>query len=187
MISETGGRPFVAPGGAARKVNDPDALARIDGSYVHKIQPRNVILARLDRVPGEVDLFEGELTPDWDHPFFFEHPLDHVPSMMLVESGRQMAIAISHKFYDVPLGVVFITRSYELRFTDFAEVLTEVPVTIRAHVKNAQYRKGRLWSLDLTGRFSQGERDLGTMQGTFVYFDRDVYVRFRRFQRKRRG
>jgi hypothetical protein len=179
---------FVAPAGDHRIEHDSRALERISGAFVHKLEPRNVLLAKLERASDDAELFEAELVPDWTHPFFFEHLLDHIPSMMLVEAGRQTAIAICHRFFDVPFGAVFITRSYDIRFTDFGEVSVDDPVRIRAKVRDRQVRRGRLVALRVEGEFVQAGRSLGQMEGGLTVFTRETYVRLRRMHdRKRRS
>jgi hypothetical protein len=156
-------------------------MERIDGRYVHKHDPRNVLIGNVAR--SAEDAFSAVMVPDYTHPFFFEHPLDHVPSMMLVEVGRQLGIAISHVFYGVPLGTMFATRSYDIRFTDFAETRGLVLVSARATDK--RFRHGKLRSLTLEGRFSQAGRDLGHMGGEWLMLSGDAWRRLRARQQRR--
>jgi hypothetical protein len=118
-----------------------------------------------------------------DHPFFFEHPLDHIPAMMLVEAGRQVGIAISHLFLGVPLGTMFATQSFDIRFTDFAE--TRTPVIISIKVMDRQYRRGALIHLRMDGYFSQDGRPLGIIGGTWSMLDPKVWKRYRRIEQCR--
>jgi hypothetical protein len=159
-------------------------IQRIDGRYVHKIVQRNVLLSRVERrsaVDGEC--FEAEMVVDGTHPFFFEHPLDHIPAMMLVEAGRQLGIAISHLYLGVPLGTMFATKSFDIRFTEFAE--TNRPVLITATVRNKKYRHGELFQLYLEGRFSQGEHEVGWMGGSWVMLKPELWKRYRRREQQR--
>jgi len=158
-------------------------LKRIDGHYVHKIHDRNVLLAEVRRRPDSEEWFEAEMVHDMDHPFFFEHPLDHIPAMMLVETGRQLGIAISHLYLGVPLGTMFATRSFDIRFTDFAE--TRTPVLISARVTDRQYRRGALIHLRMDGYFSQQGRQLGRMGGTWSMLDPKLWKRYRRLEQWR--
>jgi 2-oxo-3-(phosphooxy)propyl 3-oxoalkanoate synthase len=155
---------------------------RIDGKYVHKLDERNVLIGRLERTT-EPDCFAAVMTPDYEHPFFFEHGLDHVPSMMLVEVGRQMGIAVSHMFYDVPLGYMFATRAYDIRFTDFAE--TRGLVRVDARVIDKRFRHGQLSALRLEGHFSQAGRALGSMGGEWLMLPAEAWRRLRARQQRR--
>lgn len=169
---------YIAPGGVRGRAGDRAALPRLAPQWVHKVDPLNVLLSRVDRV-GD-DAFEGQLVPDWDHPLFFEHPLDHVPSMMLVEACRQLGIAIAHLHLGVPLGEVLITTRYTIAFTGFAEVDAPDPVLLQARLLARHERRGRLHELAIGGNAVQGGRDLGPMSGAFAVFPRAVYTRLRR-------
>ncbi len=160
-------------------------MQRIEGKYVHKHDPRNVLLAWVRRCEGDPDCFEGELVHDIDHPFFFEHRLDHIPAMMLVEAGRQFGIAVSHLFLDVPMDRMFATRSFDIHFCDFAEL--HAPVLIVGRVTDKKYRKGELLHLRLDGSFSQDGRELGGMGGTWSMLQPALWRRYRRLERLRVG
>jgi A-factor biosynthesis hotdog protein len=153
---------------------------RIDGRYVHKVVPLNVLLSRVERAPGGDDRFVAEMVMDVMHPFFFEHPLDHIPAMMLVEAGRQLGIAISHLFLGVPIGHLFATQAFDIRFTEFAEL--REPIVIHASVSDKRLRRGMLVGLRLDGRFRQGERELGAMGGEFAMMPPELWKRYRRRQ-----
>lgn len=156
------------------------AQQRIDGRYVHKVVPRNVLLARVEREPGSDDRYRAEMVVDVEHPFFFEHPLDHIPAMMLVEAGRQMGIAISHMFLGVPMGHLFATQAFDIRFTEFAEL--REPVLIHGAVSDKRLRRGMLVGLRLDGLFRQADRVLGTMGGEFAMMPPELWKRYRRRQ-----
>jgi hypothetical protein len=156
---------------------------RISGSYVHKIVERNVLLARVTRRAGGEEWYDAEMVHDITHPFFFEHPLDHIPAMMLVEAGRQLGIAISHLFLGVPMDYLFATQSFDIRFSDFAEL--HVPVKISGAVTDKRYRRGELLQLRLDGHFSQGDHALGTMGGEWAMLPPALWKRYRRREQAR--
>jgi len=160
-------------------------LKRIDGKYVHKINERNVLIADIRKKPGQDDCYDAEMVSDMEHPFFFEHPLDHIPAMMLVETGRQLGIAIAHLFLDVPLGTMFATQSFDIRFTDFAETRTQV--IISASVTDKKYRRGELLHLRMDGHFSQNSRPLGRMGGTWSMLKPEIWKRYRRHEQWKKG
>lgn len=156
---------------------------RLDGRYVHKIVEENVLLAWVRPRAGDEEWFDAEMVLDSQHPFFFEHPLDHIPAMMLVEAGRQLGIAISHLFLGVPLGYMFATRSFDIRFNDFAEL--SVPVLISGRVTDRRYRRGELFQLRLDGYFSQNGKSLGAMGGTWSMLRSELWRRYRRREQRR--
>lgn len=63
------------------------------------------------------------LRMDRDHPVLFDHPLDHVPGMGLLEAMRQAALAIRHPEPALPLSI-------QAAFTNYVEL--DVPCLIRA-------------------------------------------------------
>ncbi len=158
-------------------------LERIDGKYTHRHDPRNVLVQYVRPVPGEPDTFEARMVHDIEHPFFFEHPLDHIPAMMLVETGRQMGIAIAHLYLGVPLDRMFATRVFDIRFDEFAELHT--PVDILGRVTNRRYHRGELLHLRLDGAFSQAGHPLGSMGGEWSMLRPEVWRRYRRREQAR--
>jgi hypothetical protein len=156
---------------------------RIDGRYVHKIVERNILLARVDRRAGSEEWYDAEMVADYSHPFFFEHRLDHIPAMMLVEAGRQLGIAISHLFLGVPMDYLFATQAFDIAFADFAEL--DCPVTIAGRVTDKRYRHGNLVQLRLDGYFSQRGHQLGTMGGDWAMLPPALWKRYRRRERSR--
>ncbi len=151
----------------------------IDGRDVHKFHPRNVLLVAITQ--HDEEWYEAEVAHDVDHPFFFEHPLDHVPAMFLVEAGRQLGIAIAHLFLGVPRDILFATESFDIRFTAFAEL--SAPITIRARITDRRYRKGELTHLRLDGVFHQAGVSLGTMGGSCLMLKPAVWHRYRKTER----
>jgi hypothetical protein len=158
---------------------------RIEGKWVHKQNPRNVLLEYVRHRPDEEYEYETRVVLDLEHSFFFEHPLDHIPAMMLVEAGRQMGIAVSHLFLGVPLGRMFATRSFDIRFDDFAEL--HAPVTIVAKMTDRRYRKDELLHLRLDAIVSQNGAALGRLGGTWSMLRPEVWQRYRRRERSRLG
>ncbi|HSY49709.1 MAG TPA: AfsA-related hotdog domain-containing protein [Thermoanaerobaculia bacterium] len=158
---------------------DPLAsIPRLDRSLVHKSRDENVFVSRLERVvEGEEDVFAMQLFLDPEHAFFFEHPLDHIPGLMLVEAGRQAATAASHIYYGVPAGSVFILRDLAVDFTAFADL--DRPVFALSRVCDRQVRKGQLTGMFCKGAFFQNEKQIGIMSGRWMIMDRPVAERMR--------
>jgi hypothetical protein len=63
------------------------------------------------------------LRMDREHPILFDHPLDHVPGMGLLEAMRQAALAIRHPEPALPLSI-------QAAFTSYVEL--DIPCLIRA-------------------------------------------------------
>lgn len=66
-------------------------LTRIDG--------RNLALGRGEIGPGAA---AADLIVDQTHPFFYDHPLDHVPGILLIEGALQLARAWSAAVHGAP-------------------------------------------------------------------------------------
>jgi hypothetical protein len=87
--------------------------------------PAAVVGRRCDRnvVIGPPQLDNGfALAPvvvDTGHPTLFDHPLDHLPGMVLVEAFRQLATAATAVSANLGFGLV---TSLRCRFTEFAEL-----------------------------------------------------------------
>lgn len=55
---------------------------------VGRVSPRDVVLSPI----GETNRWQ--LRVDTNHPVLFDHPVDHVPGMVLLEATRQAAVAV---------------------------------------------------------------------------------------------
>jgi len=105
---------------------NPAITARIDRNIVHKYKDENVFIG--DVYKTAEDTFECEMVFDDEHNFFFEHRIDHVPGLLMLESTRQMGTAISHLFYDVDYNYNFIIDYSNIKFTNFTELNKEITV-----------------------------------------------------------
>ncbi|ENM5796776.1 hypothetical protein NTH31_000707 [Vibrio mimicus] len=54
------------------------------------------------------------------HPAMFDHPLDHVPGMLLIEAFRQMAFYVANRKYDLRFADIYM-KICEINFTKFTE------------------------------------------------------------------
>jgi len=55
MIDREDSSSRVTRGDRAKIEQEPDSLPRIDSKFVHKYNPRNVLLSRVDRMKGKED------------------------------------------------------------------------------------------------------------------------------------
>jgi hypothetical protein len=152
---------------------------RIDKQLVHKLDMRNVFIRRVAPLsPDRPDEHLAELAIDDQHPYHFEHAQDHVPGMMLIEAGRQLAMAIAHLYYAVPNQAVFVLNEVSIAFSHFAEL--SAPVYVHSAVGDKIYRRDQLVAMSSGGEFVQNGAVLGTMSGRWTMFDRAVIERMRR-------
>jgi hypothetical protein len=155
-----------------------DEAGRLRGKFVHRAVPANVLLGHIERMPVPAECYVAQMLVDSAHPFFFEHPLDHIPSMMLIEAGRQLGIAVAHLFLDVPFDTAFAPTAIEAEFTQYAEL--DEPVTLQCEVRDKVMRRKRLVSMVLDGTFHQSGRVFGRMCGRWTMMPAELYERFRK-------
>ena len=152
---------------------------RIESRFVHKQHATNVFVARVAPLgPARPDEHVAELALDPGHPYHFEHAQDHVPGMMLIEAGRQLAMAIAHIYYDVSFNAVFVLEHMSSSFTRFADL--GAPVFMHARVSDRDYRRGRLTGMSSSGRYIQGGEVLGELSGRWTMLDRQLLERMLR-------
>ncbi|SUA91324.1 AfsA-related hotdog domain-containing protein [Pandoraea pulmonicola] len=169
--------------------NAADAIeitTRLDSALVHKCDPANVFVASIDRAdatPDGHDCFTAMLAIDPHHGFFFEHPLDHVPGLMLIEATRQVGTAISHRFYDVSHELAFVLDSLEVTFVHFAEL--HAPLAVRLVIVEKAYRHERLSSLACRSEWLQSGRTLGTMNAHWSFSSPALLARLRHASKAR--
>jgi len=158
-------------------MNSDRIRPRIDKRYVHKCQEDNVLISDIRRISTDPEEFECDMVVDPQHPFFFEHPSDHVPGMMLIEAGRQVGIAVSHLFLNVPFGTAFISKEFNVRFEALAQL--DEPITIRTRFSNSTFRHGALSEGILHGTVLQCGKVVASLQGDWRMYPREIYQRFR--------
>lgn len=151
----------------------------IDKKLVHKHRQQNVFVSRFEAVDDEhTDDFVVQLYLDAKHPFFFEHPLDHYPGLMLVEAGRQLGTAVAHVEYGVPFDTVFILNGMSVDFTSFAEL--DKPVFVNSKVTEKKYKRGALVGMLYGGHFIQDDESIGFMSGRWNMYSKKTMERMRR-------
>ncbi|MGW5153696.1 ScbA/BarX family gamma-butyrolactone biosynthesis protein [Rhodococcus koreensis] len=103
-------------------------------AVVGHVEDRHVVLGR-QCAPGE-----WELRVDVTHPVLFDHPLDHLPGMLLLEALRQSAVA-ALQAPDAHLETIdaVFHRFAELdqRATVRVRALDEDPLSVRAVIRQA--------------------------------------------------
>jgi hypothetical protein len=104
-----------------------------DGSSIASTRRRsydNVVILPLQ--PGETRTqFATSLLLDETHPYFFDHPCDHVPGMLLLEGSAQLAKAVSAEIASASPRD-FEIAGYDVNFQQFVEC--DAPVTLTAGV-----------------------------------------------------
>jgi hypothetical protein len=168
----------------------PLAPIGLDKRLVHKAHDENVLLSDIEEVardkteldkegrPIRNDHFRGTVSINRYHSFFFEHHRDHVPGLYLIEAGRQMAVAVAHRFYGVPFGVEFVMTDLHVWFRNMANLGD--PLIIESAMTQHLYRKGRLTGMQSSGSFRQGGVEVAFMSGALILMDRNLLKRLER-------
>lgn len=135
---------------------------RVDPELVHKHRAENVALVRLDRYdPAHPDdRCVAEVLVDPEHPYFFEHPVDHVPGLLLIEAFRQAGIAAVHQLCGVPLDAAMVVDGFQAAFTRYAEL--DQPLFVALRAEDMGYRGDRLTSARLEADYVQDNEIIGT-------------------------
>jgi hypothetical protein len=158
---------------------DGAGTTRIENKFVHKEKDSNIFVARVAPLgPARPDEHAAELALDPAHPYHFEHAQDHVPGMMLIEAGRQLAMAIAHIYYDVSFDAVFVLENMHSSFTRFADL--GAPVFMHARAYDLEYRRNRLTAMSSAGLYIQNGEVLGELGGRWTMLDRQLLERMLR-------
>jgi hypothetical protein len=154
-------------------------VMRLDKRLVHRYETNNVFVSRIQPSPDRrEDEFIGQFAFDPDHPFFFEHALDHIPGLMLIEAARQFGTALAHLHYSVDSDHCFILDDIVVRFERFAEL--KLPVFAVCMVNDKVLRRQRLTGMTFAGHWIQEDQPIGYMKAAMRIYERRLYERIRR-------
>ncbi|MEU9168959.1 ScbA/BarX family gamma-butyrolactone biosynthesis protein [Streptomyces sp. NPDC048420] len=126
--------------GACPTSSDLPMPTALDPARVGHTSPRHVVLG--EPAPGS-PANRWELRVDTAHPTYFDHPVDHVPGMVLLEAARQAA----HAAVGLPDALVLGLNS---TFSAYAEF--DAPCWIEAHVEPGGERGRALVRVEGTQR-----------------------------------
>lgn len=95
---------------------------------VGRRNPDNVLIGEPER---DGRTYRGPVVVDEQHPYFYEHPVDHIPGVLMLEAFRQAALVAATDAHGLPGADAVVVRC-DARFTDFAE--NELPLDCEAKV-----------------------------------------------------
>ncbi|MCA1655125.1 MAG: hypothetical protein LC635_01355, partial [Pseudonocardiaceae bacterium] len=102
---------------------DPAELGTpVDATLVGRADPDNVLLSDVAADADAVTSLSARLRVPARHPSLFDHPLDHVPAMVLLEAARQVSILAADPTVHA--------RGFQARFPKIVEL--DAPTEIRA-------------------------------------------------------
>jgi 3-hydroxymyristoyl/3-hydroxydecanoyl-(acyl carrier protein) dehydratase len=100
-------------------------VARASGANIAISAPH-----RTDTTDG----YTASLVVDPTHPYFFDHPCDHVPGMLLLEGCAQLALAAFAGTGGIESPGI---SAYEVSFTQFVEPAFETTLVARVEEQDA--------------------------------------------------
>ncbi|CAM4218953.1 AfsA-related hotdog domain-containing protein [Zobellia nedashkovskayae] len=157
-----------------------DGETGIDCSLVHKAKEENVLVSAVKLIDSNDNYDEviSRYILDIKHSFFFEHPKDHIPGLMLIEAGRQAGTLMSHVIYNVPLDHIFILDDIQVKFLNLANL--ESPIIAYNHIKDKKFKKNTLISLIAEGYFFQDEKKIASIKSTWRIINPRIFKRMSR-------
>ena len=102
--------------------------ASLDGA--RQQMASNVVIAAPPRGADRTS-FTTSLIVDYTHPYFFDHPCDHIPGMLLLEGCAQLALAAFAEATSVSAARSAVS-AYRMNFLQFVECGR--PITLAAQV-----------------------------------------------------
>ncbi|MGC1853018.1 MAG: ScbA/BarX family gamma-butyrolactone biosynthesis protein [Solirubrobacterales bacterium] len=126
----------------------------VDPTRVGRRSPRNVVVGDAVRSNGEL---RCALIADTTHPSFFDHPLDHVPGMLMLETARQAALLYVHELGWSPTETVL--EACEAHFTQYAAL--SPPASCRVCPGERPPVAGAAPAEWLRAHFAQADVDIG--------------------------
>lgn len=159
----------------------------IENKYVHKHNKENVLISNIMEMTSDVQSMNGIESdtqyfgaiayPDYECSFCFDHKLDHLPFISIIEIVRQMGIAIGHKFYNIPLsGFANIMSNMRLQIWKFLELDLSLFIIAKDVVmKRKGTRLERLLRFDLF----QNHVNCGNISIDAIIMPQAIYNRLR--------
>jgi hypothetical protein len=96
-----------------------------------------------EELPKE-DIFYSNMHVNPMHEYFFEHNIEHIPAMMLIEAQRQFGLACAHIYGKVPTREIqIILKNLNIQFNTFAELV--YPVIIRGENTYTKWKNKDYW------------------------------------------
>lgn len=98
-------------------------------------------------------------------PFFFDHPIDHLPGMVEVCAMRQLSLAVCHVLYDVPQHYVALLGWMKIKFHCYSDL--NLPTTADMKVVDSKIKRHRsVYVMDAVMR--QGDTKLMRCAGEVI-------------------
>jgi 2-oxo-3-(phosphooxy)propyl 3-oxoalkanoate synthase len=120
MYSSFRGSAGGASNGAGEPADDTTDLSREPEPASGK-GPANTAVGTLEAIDGEPRGYRGALLVDQSDATFFDHPLDHIPGLLMLEAMQQSAVAAVCRERSLESERVAV-RSLDVTFSRIAEL-----------------------------------------------------------------
>jgi hypothetical protein len=131
---------------------------RLRAHQVGRLLDANVVLGRY---ATEGDTLTANVLVDRSHPGLFDHPLDHIPGMLLFEALRQIGVLAAHELLGQDAGRLYLVGC-RAEFTRFGEF--KLPTTAHASLLPARVPDRAGFAVDVR----QGETSIAHGDVEFV-------------------
>ncbi|HEX6752988.1 MAG TPA: AfsA-related hotdog domain-containing protein [Solirubrobacterales bacterium] len=116
-------------GNASGETSPPTPPARGDlETRTGKLNPANSVITPI-RPTTEARGYEASLAIDVEDPTFFDHPLDHLPGLCLLEGMQQVALAAACEELAADHTTVLVS-AMQMKFSRIAELQPDVTCTV---------------------------------------------------------
>lgn len=115
------------------------------------------------------DTIKTQMIPNTRHSYFYEHPCAHVPGMMILEAGKQAAIAGLKTRFDFLRDTYGDLKEGRIAFSNFATPCQEISIEIK-------FREPAIHSdfvhIPISVFYLQNEQKLGTIESVASFMDK---------------
>lgn len=155
---------------------------RVDPVHCHQRLPQNTLISHIrvvstDRVWTE-SLCKFKIE---ELDFFFDHEIDHLPGMLLVNAFRQDALVLAHVVYGAPMNFVALLHWMDIKIFNYGELNT--PTIVRYKLVSFKKTLNRM-ELVLEGLIIQEDYPVMGVKGKCVMLSPKLGVEIRHTKRK---
>lgn len=136
-------------------------VALIEKKFVHKHADNNTFICPPIRLSHQENIYRTMMIMPSKNDFFLDHPIDHVPGLMILEAIRQVGTAICHIFLNVPLGRKFILYNINSQFFKLASWSQPIYIDLICQVNKVKFNTPR--EILATGYAHQNKKIIGKM------------------------
>jgi hypothetical protein len=114
-------------------------------------------------------------------PFFFDHPIDHLPGMLTVNAMRQCTLALAHLLYDVPMDFIALLDWMNIKSFNYGEL--RAPTIAKSKLLKCTRNKHKI-TLILDGIMMQGDYPIMKATGRLIMLSPSLACKIRQKKTK---